>query len=173
MKTEDVPAPDRPNKRSKRARPQKTATREPAAPPEPPASVTIGDPDPGGKAGDYSELKIYAWQWRDAHDAPNPMGNVYPIGRTPYWFELGGLTEKDGKYRVAIKSRIINAEGRVMYDGGQFNVVELAVDPAHPHAAQHADSAQIPVVGEFHLELQLRDEATGELVTHTERVHIR
>jgi len=120
-------------------------------------------------------LEVVRFELRDAKGELNPGGNHYARGRIPWYLELRGAEPKGGKFTVGLKTKISNAEGKVMFEAPSYNPVEVE---AHAEATTKTtfgfdNTAHIPQLGNYELELMLRDEVSGRETSMREMIVIQ
>lgn len=107
-------------------------------------------------------LEVVRFELRDASGKLNPGGNHYGRGRIPWFLELRGAEPKDGKFTVGLKTKITNAAGQVMFEAPDYNPVDVdaPADATVRTTFGFDNTAHIPQLGRYELELMLRDQVS-------------
>lgn len=121
---------------------------------EPEANAAAPTPAPA--------LEVVRFELRDADGKLNPGGNHYGRGRIPWFLELRGAEPKDGKFTVGLKTKITNAAGQVMFEAPDYNPVDVdaPADATERTTFGFDNTAHIPQLGRYELELMLRDQVS-------------
>ena len=136
-----------------------------------------GDAAPETKAAAPAaapKLEVVRFELRDASGELNPGGNHYGRGRIPWFLELRGAEPKDGKFTVGLKTKITNAAGQVMFEAPDYNPVEVEAkaDATATTTFGFDNTAHIPQLGRYELELMLKDQVSERETSMRETIVI-
>lgn len=120
----------------------------------------------------FAEYKVYGFEWLDADGAVHAAGNKYAPGGINYRLQVGGIAAKDGKYNLALTTRILDAQGTKLWESPQPDAMSFDEDPRVGPLGVVNGSVTIPNAGTFRIELVIEDKNAGKTTTYTQAVVI-
>ncbi len=111
----------------------------------------------GLEAQQYPEFKVYDFDFVDA-EGKVMSPTAYPKGKIMYRIKIGGMAPKDGKFSLASKVAILDAEGKVLWTSPEPMPIEFPADENAIARSGTVDaSINIPVAGPHQIAFEIKD----------------